>query len=126
MAHKKGFLVEDIFGSWTSLDRVTLDPKWHFQVGGPSDFDPVVSSISVLVLRDNMLYEIDRFYGNQRGVTSLDFIPSAGIIDLDVLPMTGGVESLNAAVSASILLYEIYKHLGSGTGTKHSKNKGSG
>ena len=30
------------------------------------------------------------------------------------LPMTGGVESLNAAVSASILLYEIYKHLGSG------------
>ncbi len=33
------------------------------------------------------------------------------------IPMTGGVESLNAAVSASILLYEIYKHLGSGTRT---------
>ena len=30
------------------------------------------------------------------------------------LRMTVGVESLNAAVSASILLYEIYKHLGSG------------
>ncbi|NOQ23592.1 MAG: hypothetical protein GQ565_13215 [Candidatus Aegiribacteria sp.] len=28
------------------------------------------------------------------------------------IPMAGGVESLNAAVSASILLFETYKHLG--------------
>lgn len=76
-------LVEDIFGSWTSLDRVTLDPKWHFQVGGPSEYAPVVSPVSVLVLRDNMLYEIDRFYGNQRGVISLDFIPSAAPAAID-------------------------------------------
>jgi len=33
------------------------------------------------------------------------------------LQMTGGVESLNAAVSASILLYETNKHMGSGTRT---------
>ncbi len=69
--------------------------------------------------------DIDRLHGRERCLGLVIGSEAHGISEETLkhcsgtvaLRMTGGVESLNAAVSASILLYEIYKHLGSGTRT---------
>ena len=66
----------------------------------------------------NMLHRQERCLGlvigsEAHGISAATFKYCSGTV---ALRMTGGVESLNAAVSASILLYET-KHLGSGTRT---------
>ena len=72
-------LVLDRDNNVTALDRKNLEAKWYYsRLGHQLDFPPSVGAVSVAMIADGVLHEVDRWYGNQLHVFPLDFIPSAG------------------------------------------------
>lgn len=73
-------VVEDTHGRLTSLDSHDLSAQWYYaRLPGPLDFAPAPTPISLVMISDGMLYEIDRRFGTHRaGPYDLRFVPSAG------------------------------------------------
>jgi outer membrane protein assembly factor BamB len=71
-------VLEDLGGDLISLHKRDLSPYWVFTgVPGVSEFGLVTSPISVVLISEGILYEVDRKYGTQRSANVLDFIPAA-------------------------------------------------
>jgi outer membrane protein assembly factor BamB len=77
--HDPQLLIEDAHGRFYALDRKTLRPQWHFiGLPGPTDFEPATSPISVLLVHNGKMYEVERWHGDLvRSGIALDFVPSA-------------------------------------------------
>lgn len=72
-------LVQDATHAVTSLARSNLEAKWYYaRLKDRIDHDPGMGPVSVVMIANDVLHEVERGFGNQLHVYELDFLASGG------------------------------------------------